>query len=323
MKKLYASVVSFFTRFLYLQLFLTLISLPVLIAWGIPISLLTFAGNLLFSPILTLFLLLSSLLFFCTLLHLPTGILAWSLDRITHLWLWIMKSMPGSWYIGFAQVPWWMFVFLVVAVLAIVHSKYLIKPVHAMSALLAVAILFYGMTCLYHTPEQRTIIPSPKGIVTMHVHNNEICIVEEGAFSSQTSLAAWLEYTLLPTVIKKTGICHVEYCIITSHTQRTLQALADSIGRLGIKHVYIPAWKGIIPPRHYYAYKTLQKSAQEHQCALHIIGERELLVGDHYRIIPTGYRKKQEYELATFTMESFASGVAFQEEQAAVPHPLQ
>ena len=60
-------------QFLQVQLFLSLASLPILVAWGIPFSLATVAGNFLFSPFLTLFLLLSSLIFFTELIFIPNA----------------------------------------------------------------------------------------------------------------------------------------------------------------------------------------------------------------------------------------------------------
>ena len=58
-------------RTIYVQLYLSLMSSPILIYWGLPVSLASPLGNILFNPLLVVFLFFSSLLFFTELLHIP------------------------------------------------------------------------------------------------------------------------------------------------------------------------------------------------------------------------------------------------------------
>lgn len=81
-------------KFLYLQLFISLIAFPLLLCWGLPISLLSPVGNLIFGPFLTVFLFLSSMLFFTELLYLPNGWIASVLDTFTQSWLSLKHSRP-------------------------------------------------------------------------------------------------------------------------------------------------------------------------------------------------------------------------------------
>src|SRR5437763_195216 len=99
-----AKKVKFFIiRFVQLQLFITLFSLPLLISWGIPLSLLSPLGNLIFGPVLTIFLFLSSLIFFSELIGIPNGLLIALLEKITTWWLCIMHANTQSWLVGFSQ----------------------------------------------------------------------------------------------------------------------------------------------------------------------------------------------------------------------------
>src|SRR5260370_32295969 len=70
-----------------LQLFISFISLPFLIGWGLPISLLTPVSTLIFGPFLTCFLLISSLIFFLKLFYVPNAALVSCLELITSVWL--------------------------------------------------------------------------------------------------------------------------------------------------------------------------------------------------------------------------------------------
>src|SRR5438552_892464 len=97
------SFINSFINFCYLQFFLMLISLPILISWGLPISLTTIFGNFFFTPFLTLFLLLSSLLLFFEIAHIPNYFIAYLLDFITRVWYFLLTFDKKYWLIGFAK----------------------------------------------------------------------------------------------------------------------------------------------------------------------------------------------------------------------------
>src|SRR3972149_9378673 len=88
-----------------LQLFISFISLPFLIGWGLPISLLTPVSTLIFGPFLTCFLLISSLIFFLELFYLPNGALIWCLEKVTSAWLACLSLEQRAWLIGFSKPP--------------------------------------------------------------------------------------------------------------------------------------------------------------------------------------------------------------------------
>src|SRR5262245_46384432 len=114
-----AQLMAYIVRFIHVQLFITLISLPILIAWGMPISLLTFAGNLLLSPVLTVFLLLASLIFFCHMLFIPCGILIKLLEQVTSWWLHAMMVGNNSWLIALKLPSCIFLVFIFIGTLGI------------------------------------------------------------------------------------------------------------------------------------------------------------------------------------------------------------
>jgi len=95
-----------FLRFIQVQLFITTISLPILLSWGLPISLLSPLGNLIFFPVLVLFLLLSSLVFFFEIIHIPNEWLIYCLEKVTLAWFSILSIGNGATaLIGFSKPP--------------------------------------------------------------------------------------------------------------------------------------------------------------------------------------------------------------------------
>ena len=57
-------IIQWLTNFALVQLFLTLISLPILIAWGLPISCISPIGNMIYNPLLCIFTVYRTALFF-------------------------------------------------------------------------------------------------------------------------------------------------------------------------------------------------------------------------------------------------------------------
>src|SRR5688572_27273147 len=106
-----------------LQLFISFISLPFLIGWGLRISLLTPVRTLIFGPFLTCFLLISSLIFFLELFYLPNTLCIWCLEQVTSIWLTCLNVEQRSWLIGFTKPPILILCLLPLIALAIVHSK--------------------------------------------------------------------------------------------------------------------------------------------------------------------------------------------------------
>src|SRR5690348_393527 len=99
------------------QLFMTLISLPICTAWGIPLSMLTILGNLLFSPFLTVYIFISSLLFITLFFSYACRPLCWLLDQCTTIWIMTLKYMPSTIYFGFPRSS--LFLLIITALIAV------------------------------------------------------------------------------------------------------------------------------------------------------------------------------------------------------------
>ena len=102
--KLLGKLKKWTTNFLLIQLMVTLTSLPILIWWGLPISKVSFIGNLIFTPVLTIFLIISSLVFFTEFLNIPNLYLIKILEKITTLWNSILVCGQKNWLVGFSRI---------------------------------------------------------------------------------------------------------------------------------------------------------------------------------------------------------------------------
>lgn len=263
--------------FLHLQLFITLISLPILVSWGMPISLLTFAGNFLFSPLLTAFLFLSSLVFFFEIAHLPSSLLISCLEYLTHGWLWLMSFGNNQMLVPLAMPSMALLIFIFVMTLVILHCKKNNTPAKGIAAY---AILL-GISCAYlaiparSSHEHESIACNKKEVHILHA-DNQLILIDPGAIGMRLSAASWCEYTLMPFLAKRWATNRIDHCIILQPNRIIFEALISLQEKIIIKNIYIPYWQGPMPRFWLKSFMLLKKSCQTHGCNLVRIGNKPL-----------------------------------------------
>lgn len=92
----FALVHNYAIPYLYVQMACTAISLPLLAATNKPLSMLTFAGNIIAGPFLIASLLCCAILFFGELFYLPIDWCCPLLDLITSIWSKVLHT-AGPW----------------------------------------------------------------------------------------------------------------------------------------------------------------------------------------------------------------------------------
>ncbi len=250
-----------FLKSMQLQLFISFISLPLLIGWGLPISLLTPFSTLIFGPFLTCFLLISSIIFFLELLYLPNTWPIWCLEFITNSWLACLNLEQRAWLIGFTKPPLLILLLIPLIALAAVHHKKISSLAMRVSLL---ACLLVG-TCIilklfpYNYPSTETITCN-NGTITFINYNKTLIMIDPGFIASKPSYESYISYTLLPEIIQKTGRMNIDHLIVFKFNKRILDALQFLATKITIQHLYIPAWKGKITPNTWYSYAKLKKT---------------------------------------------------------------
>jgi hypothetical protein len=244
-----------------LQLFISFISLPFLIGWGLPISLLTPVSTLIFGPFLTCFLLISSLIFFLELLYLPNTLCIWLLELVTSAWLACLNLEQRAWLIGFTKPPILILVLIPFIALTAIHSK---KITSIPIRVCLLTFLLVG-TCLglklfpYNQTPIDTIICN-RGNITLIHHTNTLIMIDPAFIASKPSYKSHISYTLIPEIIQKTGLMSIDHLIVFKFNKRLLDALQFLATKITIKNIYMPAWKGRIPPFAWYSYAQLKKT---------------------------------------------------------------
>lgn len=277
-----------FIRFIQVQLFISLISIPILISWGIPVSLLTPLGNIIFTPILILFIVGSCLLFFSELLHIPNVWLVHALDQLTQTWLYLIKFSTKNWLVGFALPAWPLLLLLVpTGAFAILHYRKNIKIHRSIASfmLLLMAMVLY----LKLTSVPKTLVDSiscNNGHVTLIKKNNMTVLVDPGVIGQRLSMPSWIDYSLRPEIIKRTGALAIDCLIVLQPGKLTFEAIELICEKFRVKYVYLISWQGRFSPYEWRSFMHMKEALAKNNIELKRIGHQEkiLLLPENYII---------------------------------------
>jgi hypothetical protein len=271
------AVYQWLLHFLHLQLFLTIISLPIFLAWGLPISILSPIGNLIFGPVLTLFLFLSSLIFFLELVHLPNSYCITALETVTDWWLAIMHADCKTWLIGFMQPSLlFMLAIPVITLIIALHKKTYRQHISiACFTFLLVGAGWY-LTCAAKKQPAVSTIPCNRGQVTVVHSNKQTTVIDPGYLGQRTNAASWASYTLLPTLIKQTGTTCIDHLILMQPTSMLFQAIERLCTKMCIKNIYLVYWQLEAPLPMLRSFMRFKKACTEKEIELHRIADNAL-----------------------------------------------
>ena len=281
-------------KFIHIQLFITLVSIPILLCWGIPISLLTFAGNFFFTPILTAFLFFSSLIFFCQLLHIPNGIFIYCLEHITHWWLWIMHWGTKRCLVALPLPTIAIIIAIPLLALGILHHKKINTPLKSITWYGLLLVIIYAYLKLM-APTATTIdtLDCNKGIVTSIMHKKQLVLIDPGVIGRRLSAPSWCEYTLMPYLVKKYGTTTIDHLIVLQPNKIIFDALISLLEKVTIKNIYLPLWDGKLPLYWWRAYAHLRDVCKRTDCKLIRVAKKPLSISlNDFKICITPLEKQ-------------------------------
>jgi hypothetical protein len=224
-------------RALQLQLYVTYATWPLLLWWGLPISLLSPLGNIIFAPLLIAFLFLSSSLFICYLCSIPHTLLISALELLSNLWLSLTSwcSFP-SLLITFATPPWWLLIFFpAIALMLIIHPT-LRNPLRSIFAFI---IAFFLTSCLLtlYTP---TSIPSLTKSMHITRHDRKTMIVIDSQTHRRLPTFSWIRYQLPPLLITATGSSTIHTLVVTKMTPAVHALVHHICSYLSVETLVVP-----------------------------------------------------------------------------------
>ena len=266
-------------RYIQVQLFITIVTLPLLVYWGLPISLMSPVSNLLFTPLLMLFLLLSSLIFFTQLLALPNHWFIIALERLTTLWSTILHYGSSCWLISFATPPKFIFFLIPIAAFALLQSRSLSSPARSSTCFALLLIITIGYL-KFSCPITATVtaLECNNGQLTIVRSNNQTVVIDPGVLGQRYSSNSWVEYTLISELNKQFGTSTIDHLIIMQTNKLIFEVVEKLCQCTTVKNVYLVLWQGQADRWLLRKYISLRNAIQNNQHYLKRIGNKRQLI---------------------------------------------
>jgi hypothetical protein len=279
-------LMRWFLRMSAVQLFLTLISLPILVGWGLSVSYLTPVGTLFFTPLLTVYLWSALMVFFTTLFCIPNELCIKLLSYVSNWWLWLLSLIKMPHAIGFVCPPLPFLCLIPITGFVVVmycRTKKLWFMVVALAILLSMWVALLG----YFGPEPyiEVVHANNKKIEAFYCHNQVTVIDTDSSCSSILDGTSWIVHTVMPIITKKTGAISIDRFVVLHPRQRSFEALTALCKKGIIKDVYVPYWQGHIPRGAFFAYMQLKNTLIEYGCRIYILKTSELFMIDENHVL--------------------------------------
>jgi len=286
------------------QLFLTAMSLPILLSWGLPISILAPLGNLLFFPALVGFLTLSSCIFFLELFQLPNSWPIFALEHGTTWWLKVLSLGNSTrWLVGFAKPSIIFLITVPLCALLIIANKKIgtvKRSIVALSLLLALSFTYLKLSSAWQ--DIFINFECNGGHVTLVRTNGTTALIDPGVIGRRISATSWAEYTLAPQIIQTTGANSIDHLIVLQPGILTFEALEKLCTTTQIKTIYLTTLEGTLTKNGWRSFFSMKRAAQEQGVTLVRIGTRKQQINlsrtTHLTLTPLD--KRIPYQEATY-----------------------
>lgn len=233
-----------FLKTVQMQILLTLMALPICVAWGLPISIVSIFGNIIFTPILVLFLLLCSLIFFLELLFIPNGFLIICLEKLSEVWVNLLSYGSLEWLITFPTPSYLLLLTIPITTIGIIQHKK-INTIHRRIISFTIVLITFGIIFKSQKIDTSTTKTINFGNKYLNVieKSGEINIYDYGLFSRSPSPNSWIEYNFIPEIIRSYGHLKINEIVLHNLNKRILIALKLLLKRISCKTIVLSSNK--------------------------------------------------------------------------------
>ena len=237
---IFIKIKNFLLKFLLAQLVITLVSMPILIHWGLPISKMSFVGNLIFLPVLTIFLVLSSLIFFTEILNIPNSIFIYLLNKTTNVWQFLLNNGQKSWLTGFSKVSFVILLIIPALTFLIMNNKIINTQAKKVVSLGLLLILFTTTLKISNNFSKIKEISLYDKLFVTKTKDNQIKIKDCGMFARKQSVDKFVEFELKSEIIKNFGTLKIKTLSVKNPGLRVFKGITACTKFFEIKKVKLP-----------------------------------------------------------------------------------
>lgn len=199
-----------FCNYLELHLVITLCTLPVVVGWGLPVSLMSLFGNLFFTPVLSLFLLISAAIFFFEIAHIPNNWCITLLEYLTHWWQTILKINSPYWLVGVCKTLWPCTILVACAVFFMYTKKSFTPKTRQLLLLCGFFSIFLVQWGYLQFQKDTSIITYKKSKMLVIRYQGKTTLFDMGLCKRLAYPEKWIEYTLKPHLFLHIGSYHID-----------------------------------------------------------------------------------------------------------------
>lgn len=231
-------------KFLELQLFLNLVSWPILLNWGLPVSLLSVVGNFVFTPVLSIFILFSCLIFFTEILYIPNYYLIFVLDKLTNLWAYSLSFGSEKVLLPVIKPPIIFSVTIIFLAFYILTNKtYFKSSKNKILGFLLVFIMgFIFLNYFYKSKKIIKLIPIGSKTAKILHENNKTTLIFDSVIKSRGSYKSWVNYKLVPELVKSIGSLKIDKLVVVYPTPYLLNISKVLVQKNMVKNITLPPY---------------------------------------------------------------------------------
>ncbi len=254
--------------FMQLQLVMSFMSWPFLLAVGLPLSKAALLGNALFAPFLTLFLTLSSCIFICELIALPSTLFTVPLEYLTSAWISLLMMGNRSWLLALPQPPLWAYGLFPLSLGLVIHYRPFSSAVTSSICLVG---LMGGTALLLRStrPAHELVetIPCFEKELTLMYSSQSAILINPGCLGRRLSAPTFVMHTLIPT-LRKRGITKLDMVVCAQASALNFLASSTLVELFPVKSLFIPQWTGKLSNSGWSAWEKLLRTTQHYNTAL-------------------------------------------------------
>ncbi|MBI2344583.1 hypothetical protein HYV10_00735 [Candidatus Dependentiae bacterium] len=248
LQRLKQIIQNYLLSFLELQFVISLMSLPILIIWGIPISLMSPLANFIFTPLMILFLWISCLASICIIIKIPCYFFEIILNKLTIIWLYLLSFSHPTWLIGFPIKT----IYISVIICLSIICWYLFTTKNPKLTFLFLSLCWLTIILTQHLLTSKNQLKQI-GSLPLWTFNaaNKTYLIDNGALCTRKNIFTHLDYTILPELIYHTGFTTIDAIIFYKPSTQITKIAEQCITQLNCK-TFIVTQKG-------HCYQNMQK----------------------------------------------------------------
>lgn len=255
------------------QLIITLFSLPLLVHWGLGISWMSIVSNFIFAPVLTSFIIVSSLLFFTECIGIPNYPLVWSLDCLVWLWDSCLELGSKHWLIHCAHPGTLCLLIIPITTYLLLQSRYCTsvpKKIGALTMLLFISFVLFKFTSHLsdNTSQLRQCHPLQNKFSVTRNDDASLTFIDKGYFNAKSSPDKAIIFELKPFLTKKFGQCIINELTLTKPSLRSFWGTHELCKHIVIKKIRIPIIEQKLSKKAWNAFFTLKQACIKEKITL-------------------------------------------------------